>query len=64
VREDVALELGRLDLGGDLGALLGRGDVAFLEVRDRGIDPRQVVVVALRLLSLRHRTPSPTSKSG
>jgi hypothetical protein len=59
VGEDVTLELGRLDLGRDLGALLGRGDVALLEVRDRGIDPCQVVVVALRLLSLRHRTSSP-----
>jgi hypothetical protein len=61
VGKDVTLELGRLDLGGDLCALLGRGDVALLEVRDRGIDPRQIIVVAVRLLSLRHRTSSPNT---
>jgi hypothetical protein len=57
VGEDVALELRRLDLGSDLRALLGRGDVALLQVRDRGVDARQVVVVAHRPISLGHRTP-------
>src|SRR4051812_7693291 len=58
VREDVALELGSLDLGGDLRAFRGRVHVADFQFRDRGIDPGQLLFVAVGLSSLRHGTSS------
>jgi hypothetical protein len=54
VVEDVALELRRLNLGSDLGAFLGRGEVTDLQIRDRRVDAGELLVVAVRLLGLRH----------
>jgi hypothetical protein len=58
VRQDVALELRRLNLGSDLRPLLGGRHVADLHIRDRGVDAGQLIVVAVGLISLRHGTSS------
>jgi hypothetical protein len=58
VGEDVALELGGLDLARDLRPLLGGRQVADFQVRDRSVDPSHFIVVAVGLFSLRHGTSS------
>ncbi|BFU46863.1 hypothetical protein [Krasilnikovia sp. MM14-A1004] len=56
--QDVPLELRGLQLRRDLRAFLGGRHVADLQLRDRGVDTGQLLVIAVRLLPLRHGTSS------